>query len=169
MSATLFRPFTDDDLPEAHLLYLAGLDAGHASFDLPTMPMDEFQDKLNGQAVFALETGEIIQAIAWLGPVSSRSCYAGVWEVSIYVHPDHHNQGLGKMMLGQVVDWADEQGIWTLQAAIFPENTASLALFGGADFRIVGVRKRIGKMLYGPMAGIWRDTALLERRSKRVI
>lgn len=165
----IFRPFTEDDFDTAHRIYLAGLDDGHASFDLPTMPMDEFQEKLNGQAVFVLEQDGAMLAIAWLGPISTRSCYAGVWEVSLYVDPEHQGQRAGTEMLKHIVMWAEEQGIWTLQAQVFQENTFSLALLGSADFRIVGIRKKIGKMLYGPMAGIWRDTALLERRSKRVI
>lgn len=169
MSERIFRPFVEDDFDTAHHIYLAGLDDGHASFDLPTMPLDDFAAKLNGQAVFVLENNADMLAIAWLGPVTDRSCYAGVWELSIYVAPDHRGKGAGTDMLKQVIQWSEEQGIWTLQANIFPENTLSLALFGSADFRIVGMRKRIGKMLYGPMAGVWRDTALLERRSKRVM
>ncbi|WP_406688047.1 N-acetyltransferase family protein, partial [Rossellomorea vietnamensis] len=54
-------------------------------------------------------------------------------------------------------------GYWTLQAGIFPENMASIRLHEKHGFRIVGRRERIGKM-----DGVWRDTVLLERRSKTV-
>jgi len=55
-------------------------------------------------------------------------------------------------------------GIWTVQASIFPENTASLTLHERVGFRRVGRRERIAYMSHGPWAGTWRDTILIERR-----
>jgi len=49
-----------------------------------------------------------------------------------------------------------------LQASIFPENAASLALHKSFGFREVGHRERIGRM-----KGMWRNTILLERRSEK--
>jgi phosphinothricin acetyltransferase len=59
---------------------------------------------------------------------------------------------------------SEQEGIWTLQAGIFPENVASLKIHEKAGFRILGVREKIGKQ-----HGIWRDTVLLERRSQTII
>jgi L-amino acid N-acyltransferase YncA len=56
---------------------------------------------------------------------------------------------------------AEAAGIWTIEAGIFPENTASLALHVRFGFRVVGVRERIAQM----HDGTWRDVVLLERRS----
>jgi L-amino acid N-acyltransferase YncA len=55
-------------------------------------------------------------------------------------------------------------GIWTIQSGIFPENAASLALHESHGFRQVGRRERIALMTYGPYAGTWRDTILVELR-----
>jgi L-amino acid N-acyltransferase YncA len=55
---------------------------------------------------------------------------------------------------------SEQNGIWTLQAGIFPENEASVALHQRFGFRVVGVRERIGRM-----NGLWRDVILMERRS----
>jgi len=55
---------------------------------------------------------------------------------------------------------AEQHGIWTLQGATFPENTASLRLQERCGFRVVGRRERIGRL-----HGAWRDTVLTERRS----
>jgi L-amino acid N-acyltransferase YncA len=44
---------------------------------------------------------------------------------------------------------------------VFQENTASLRLHERAGFRVVGVRERVG-CHYGQ----WRDTVLIERRSR---
>ena len=83
-----------------------------------------------------------------------------VGETSIYVAAAFRGQGVGKALLGKQVSAADEDGLWTLQTSIFPENAASLALHRGSGFRTVGVRERIAQL-----DGRWRDTILLERRS----
>lgn len=66
----------------------------------------------------------------------------------------------------ELIARSEAAGVWMLQAAIFPENTASLALHARHGFRVVGRRERIGRMpAIGSRAGEWRDTLLLERRS----
>ena len=64
------------------------------------------------------------------------------------------------MLLEALLARADEAGIWTIEAGIFPENRASVRLHLVCGFRIVGVRERIGQM-----NGAWRDVLFLERRS----
>jgi len=100
---------------------------------------------------------------AALGPVSKRPVYAGVAEVSVYVAEQMRGKGIGKLLLENLVTQSEENGIWTLQASIFPENAASISLHNTCGFREVGRRQRIAKM-----KGVWRDTLLFERRSKLV-
>ena len=50
-------------------------------------------------------------------------------------------------------------GVWTIQAHTFADNAASIALHEACGFRLVGVRERLAQK-----HGVWRDTALLERR-----
>jgi len=57
----------------------------------------------------------------------------------------------------------EAQGLWTVQAMVFPENEAALALYRKAGFRVVGTRERVGRH-----RGRWRDVLLLERRSPAV-
>jgi L-amino acid N-acyltransferase YncA len=64
-------------------------------------------------------------------------------------------------LLYRQVTAADTGGLWTLQASIFPENRASLALHHSAGYRTLAVRSRIAQL-----DGVWRDTILLERRSQ---
>jgi len=100
--------------------------------------------------------------IGWaaLSPVSQRCVYGGVAEVSVYVSASSRRSGVGQKLLQSLIDESEQNGIWTLQAGMFPENTGSLALHQSCGFREIGRRQRIGKM-----NGIWRDTILLERRS----
>ena len=68
-------------------------------------------------------------------------------------------------MMEALIGVAEAAGVWTIEAKIFPENTASLALHGRVGFEPVGVRRHLGRMSHGPQTGQWRDVILLERRS----
>ena len=108
-------------------------------------------------------TGDASDVLGWaaLSPVSSRPVYRGVAEVGIYVAARARGQGVGRALMGALVAASEAEGIWTLQSAVFPENAATLALHAAFGFREVGRRERIGKH-----RGVWRDTLLLERRSR---
>jgi phosphinothricin acetyltransferase len=110
----------------------------------------------------AEEDGRIV---AWgaLAPVSSRCCYRGVAEASLYVAGGYRGHGLGRALLEALIKQADAAGIWTIETGVFPENEASLALLRSCGFRVVGVRERIGQL-----DGVWRDVVFLERRSEVV-
>jgi L-amino acid N-acyltransferase YncA len=113
----------------------------------------------------SVTSGNNLTVLGWaaLSPVSSRHVYRGVAEVSVYVAAAARGQGVGKALLRALVEESEANGIWTLQAGIFPENTASIALHKSYAFREVGVRRRIGKL-----GDAWRDVILLERRSSTV-
>jgi len=100
---------------------------------------------------------------AALSPLSSRAVYSGVAEVSVYVAAGARGSGVGKALLQALTNESELHGIWTLQAGIFPENLASIALHKFCGFREVGVRRRIGKL-----GTAWKDVLLLERRSSVV-
>ena len=89
--------------------------------------------------------------------------YGGVAEVSVYIHPNSQGKGIGKKILEELIRESEKQNLWTLQAGIFPENKASLKIHEQCGFRQIGYREKIGKM-----KNVWRDTVLLERRSKIV-
>ena len=95
-----------------------------------------------------------------MSPISARPAYAGVVENSVYVDPAAAGHGVGGALLAHLVASTEAAGIWTIQAGVFPENTASMRLHERAGFRVVGVRERIAQL-----KGTWRDVALLERRS----
>ncbi|HMK20993.1 MAG TPA: GNAT family N-acetyltransferase, partial [Terriglobales bacterium] len=100
---------------------------------------------------------------AALSPVSARKVYAGVAEVSVYVAGAAQGRGIGKDLLAALIEESEANGIWSLQASIFPENVASIRLHEACGFRVVGRRERIAQL-----EGRWRDTVILERRSQRV-
>ena len=91
--------------------------------------------------------------------MSERCCYRGVAENSVYVATEAQGQGVGHALLERLVAEAEANGIWTIQAGVFPENEASIRLHERCGFRVVGVRERLGQL-----DGVWRDVVLMERR-----
>jgi phosphinothricin acetyltransferase len=156
--------------PAVQSIYAAGIATGHATFaSAPPNSWYAWQDRhLNEFSVVAEHVGgdeAPIMGWAALAAVSGRCVYAGVAEVSIYVAPAAQGCGVGRMLLAEVIRRSEAGDLWTLQAGIFPENAASLALHRVLGFLEVGVRRGLGRMSFGPMAGRWRDVLLLERRS----
>lgn len=155
-----FRPLKQDDWPTVRAIYLEGIATGQATFQTEAPAWEAWDAGHVRQCrIVATEAGA---SVGWaaLSPVSSRACYAGVAEVSIYVAAAARGRGVGRRLLDALVAESERAGFWTLQAGIFPENAASLALHARCGFRIVGRRERIGQL-----HGRWRDVLLLERRS----
>jgi len=97
---------------------------------------------------------------AALSPVSKRQVYRGVAELTVYVAESARGRGIGRALLDELIAESERNGIWTLQASIFPENVASVELHRRCGFREIGRRERIAML-----QGVWRDTLLFERRS----
>jgi L-amino acid N-acyltransferase YncA len=150
-------------------IYQAGIDTGHATFE--SRAPDSFEQWIGGHVaplcLVAID-GDTLLGWAALSRASGRCVYAGVAEESVYVAPTHCRRGVGRRLLQELISQSEERGYWTLQAGIFPENTASISLHRALGFEPLGLRRHIGRMGYGPMAGRWRDVLYLERRSPRV-
>ena len=158
------RPFLAEHWPQAAAIYWAGLQTGQATFTTELPEWDAWNAAhLPHSRLVACDATERVLGWAALSPVSSRAVYAGVAEVSIYVATRAWGQGVGRHLLTALVAASEQNGLWTLQASIFPENLASVRLHTAAGFRQVGYRERISQL-----RGHWRDTLLLERRSAAV-
>lgn len=165
MSAPGIRAMRPEDWPTVEAVYREGLATGNASFEAEPPTWDTFDaGKLKAGRLVAVDTdGDVIGWIA-ASTVSAREVYRGVVEHSVYVATHVRGGGVGRALLNSFLAAMDAAGVWTVQSSIFPENHASLALHERAGFRRVGQRERIALMTYGPWAGKWRDTVLIERR-----
>ena len=159
-----FQPLTPAYWPAVRAIYEAGIATGNATFETQA-PTWETWDKghLVHSRLVALAADGTVLGWAALSPVSGRCVYGGVAELSIYIATEARGQGVGRQLLQALIQESEVQGIWTLQAGTFEENTASIALHTQAGFRIVGHRERIGQH-----HGVWRSTVQMERRSPTV-
>ena len=158
------RNLVPSDWEQVKSIYEKGIATGNATFQTTAPSWGEWDESHLKTCRFVDEHDGVIRGWAALTPVSSRCVYAGVAEVSVYVDPQCIGKGIGSNLLQELIKVSEQQGIWTLQAGIFPENKASLKIHENAGFRILGVREKIGKQ-----HGIWRDTVFLERRSQTII
>lgn len=156
------EPLNRKEWPAVRAIYSQGIATGQATFQTEPGSWESWDSAHLSCCRLLLRREHAVVAWAALSPVSVRPVYRGVAEVSIYVAAAARGEGLGRALLRALTADSEENGLWTLQAGIFPENHASLALHESCGFRVVGVRERLG-MLHGA----WRDVLLLERRSTR--
>lgn len=142
-------------------IYESGLATGRASFETSAPGWEKWDSSHLPFARLVANDQEKVIGWAALSPVSDRCVYGGVAEVSVYVADNHRGKGVGKLLLQQLIIESEANGIWTVQAGIFKDNPASVKMHETAGFRVVGYREKIGKL-----KGAWKDTLILERRSK---
>jgi phosphinothricin acetyltransferase len=144
-------------------IFKTGIDSRNATFEKNVPAWQDWdRNHLNHSRYIAEFDGSIAGWVA-LSPVSKREAYKGVAEISIYINDLYWGKGIGSFLMKKVIESSEENGIWTLFATVFPENVMSLSLHKKHEFRIIGTREKISQI-----DGIWRDTIILERRSRKV-
>lgn len=160
MNAVVIDTLRPDDWPSVEAIYREGIATGLATFETEPPTWERWDASHRPDCRLVARDGERVLGWAALSPVSDRCVYAGVVENSIYIAAAARGQGIGKRLLGALIEASEVADIWTLQTGIFPENAASLALHQACGFRIVGIRERVGQL-----QDVWKDVVFLERRS----
>lgn len=161
LKSVSIQTMTGSDWDAVRAIYLEGIETGNATFETSAPDWETWNNgHMSNCRLVARSEGSVVGWAA-LSPVSGRCVYSGVAEVSIYVSQRVRGQGVGTMLLAVLVEASEREGIWTLQAGIFPENIASIEIHKRAGFRAVGTREKLGCM-----KSRWRDVVLMERRSK---
>ena len=162
MEYTLDR-MTADDWKQVREIYLEGIATRNATIETEAPDWDEWNANHRPDCRLVARSYDKVLGWAVLSPVSQRIAYLGVAEESIYVAASARGTGVGKALLAALIKESEEAGVWSLQAGIFPENTASIAVHKSVGFREIGVQERKGSL-----DGVWRDVVLMERRSEVV-
>jgi len=157
----ILRTFKKDDFDIVSSIYEEGITTGMATFETEVPDWTTWNRKYMDSCRIVATITDAIVGFAVLSKVSNREVYKGVAEVSVYVKNEYQGKGIGETLLKQLITESETHGFWTLQAGIFSENIWSINLHTKCDFRVVGVREKIGKL-----NGKWQDNHFLERRSK---
>jgi L-amino acid N-acyltransferase YncA len=153
-----------EDWPAVARIFEQGIAGGNATFERSAPSWEQWSAARCPEPRLVVRDESGVIGWAALSPTSARPVYSGVGSVSIYVDSDHGRRGVGRALLEELVSASERAGFWTLQAGIFPENAASIALHLSCGFRLVGTQARLGRM----PDGRWREVVLYERRSKVV-
>ena len=152
---------TPNDWDQVRSIYLEGIRTGNATFETDAPSWEKWDEGHLPFARLVMRDEEEVLGWAALSPVSKCAVYRGVVEVTVYVAESARGKGIGRALLEALIAESEKNAIWTLQASIFPENTASVELHLKCGFREVGRRERIAML-----NGVWRDTLLFERRRR---
>ncbi|AUL75253.1 phosphinothricin acetyltransferase [Pseudoalteromonas sp. 13-15] len=156
----IIRSFSENDFLAVQNIYQQGIDTGNATFQTEAKSWQQWNSSMLNYCRLVAVEDEKVLGWAGLSAVSSREVYSGVAEVSVYVANQAQGKGLGHALLCELINESESNGIWMLQASIFPENINSIALHARNGFRQVGNREKLGKL-----NGVWRNVILMERRS----
>lgn len=153
---------TQSHWQEVAVIFKEGIQTKNATFRTQVPSWEKWNASHYQHSRFiAVEVNEVVGWCA-IAPVSTRFEYRGVAEVSVYVKQGVVGKGIGSLLMAAVIKSSEENGIWTLYSSLFPENEASVKLHLKYGFRKIGYREKIAQL-----DGVWRDTVLYERRSKK--
>jgi L-amino acid N-acyltransferase YncA len=159
----VIRDMNSTDSERVLDIYKMGIDTGMATFEVSVPLWEDFVRNHHPHSRFVIELDGYTAGWAALSPVSRRDAYSGVAEVSIYIDTRYLGQGLGSLLFERLIESSEQNGIWTLFSSVFPENRASVKLHRRCGFRVIGNREKISRI-----DGKWRDTVILERRSRKL-
>jgi L-amino acid N-acyltransferase YncA len=130
------------------------------SFEEIPPTAEEFVERIRhyqeSHAYLVAEKDGEIAGFAYAGPYRERPAYRWSAESSVYVHPGHRHQGVGKALYDALFDLLRASGFKVVIAGVTLPNRASLALHTSLGFEHVGVFPKVGYK-----SGAWRDVAFL--------
>ena len=138
-----------------------------ATFDLVPRSLQEQQEWLAARSgafatIVAVEAGaehgtEVV-GFGALSPYKERAAYRTSVENSVYVRRDRHGQGVGRLLLQELLSMAELSGFHAVFARINASSEASIALHRRCGYELVGIEREVGRKF-----SRWHDVALMQR------
>jgi phosphinothricin acetyltransferase len=162
--STSIRPATPADIPAITRIYAHAVRHGTASFELE--PPDEAEMMRRMRALFdggypylVAEAEGAVAGYAYAGPYRTRPAYRFSVENSVYVAPEAHRRGIGRLLLDALISECEARG-YRLMIAVIGDSaqTASIELHRAAGFKLVGAFEGVGYKF-----DRWLDTVLMQR------
>jgi L-amino acid N-acyltransferase YncA len=158
------RPATIADAAAIAAIYAHHVEHGTASYDTEprgvaaTAALIADHDAWGWPFIVAGMLANSIAGYAYASQFKPRAGYAWTCEDSIYIHPDHQGQGVGRALLTALVTAAERCGFRNMVAGIGGAEPASVALHAACGFVHAG---RLAGM--GWKQGRWLDTIYMQR------
>ena len=139
-------------------IYNEGIEERIATFETRPRTAEEIQAWFDGtHPIVVVEEGAVI-SFANSSAYSTRECYSGVAEFSVYTASEARGRGAGTLAMKALMEAAEEAGFWKLVSRVFVENKPSRELLLSLGFRDVGIHEK-----HARLDGIWRDVVVVER------
>nr|WP_249420634.1 GNAT family N-acetyltransferase [Rhabdothermincola salaria] len=150
------------DAEAIRTIYNAEVTGSTVTFDLRPRSLEEQRAWLDARSgafavLVAEDEGEVV-GFASLSPYRDRPAYSTTVEESIYIRHDQRGKGLGKALLGEIVEVASRQGFHTIMARVVGHHQASIGLHRSVGFGVVGVEREVGRKF-----GKWLDVVVMQR------
>ena len=156
------RPATEQDLTAITQIYNDAIANTTATFDTEPKTVEERLQWFNNHdqlhPVIVAEINNSVIGWATLSKWSDRCAYDSTAEVSVYVHHDHRDKGVGKRLLEVLTLEGEKSGLHTLISRITQGNEKSIYLHERLGFENVGVLKEVGKKF-----GNYLDVHILQK------
>lgn len=162
--AVEIRDATPEDMAQVQAIYSFYVTRSAASFEEEPPSVEEMvrrhaEIKRRGMPyLVAVDHGEVV-GYTYAGPWRPRSAYRYTLEDSIYVAPFVQGRGVGRALLGSLIERCTEMGYRRMVAVIGDSaNQSSIALHRALGFRQEGVLRGVGLKF-----GRWVDVVMMHR------
>ncbi len=162
------RPAEVRDALRISQIYNEGIEDGEATFESRPRTQADIEEHLRAahNHLVVAEWGNkggpggVPTILGWasITPYSSRECYAGIGEASVYISRSARHQGLGRLLMAALIGEAASRGYFKLVGRILTTNQASRQLVRALGFREIGIHQKHGKR-----GDRWMDVVVVER------
>lgn len=161
-ASPVIRLATFDDAEPIRLIYNREVTSSTVTFDLVPRTLEDQHAWLDAHAgahpaVVAVILGEVV-GFGSLSSYRDRPAYATTVEDSVYVRHDQRGQGIGLLLLEELVRLGRSHGFHAMMARVVGGHDASISLHRACGFELVGVEREVGRKL-----GRWLDVVLMQR------
>ena len=156
------RSATEHDAAALVAIYRPFVEDTAVSFEDVSPTVDEFAARIakisaSWRWLVAERDGQCL-GYAYGSSHRERSAYRWSTEVSAYVDPRHHRQGVGRALYEQLIDDLMQAGFCNAYAGITLPNDGSVALHRSVGFEPIGTFSSVGWKF-----GRWHDVAWFQR------
>ena len=162
-SVLVIRDSVEADVVAVQAIYAHHVLHGTASFELTPPTLDDMRQRradvvAKNLPYLVAEQNGVVVGYAYVTLYRPRPAYRFTVEDSVYVQEGLAGQGIGSLLLAEIIKICTAKGYRQLMAVVGDASAASVSLHERHGFKLAGTFKSVGYKF-----GAWRDTAMLQR------